>query len=104
MARRVLTNCWYVSWVSPSDWQPGSSRSPRSRKTKAFQNEREAKQFAKSMLSEGFEVTAGTLNPHLPKCLITASGIDQWVDEKERRDTAPKPSAAWSSSGSRRDL
>jgi hypothetical protein len=45
------------------------------------------------MLSEGFEVTAGTLNPHLPKRVITASEIDQWVNGKERRDTAPKPSA-----------
>jgi DNA-binding MarR family transcriptional regulator len=59
--------------ASPSEWQPGSSRAPRSRKTKAFKNESEAKRFAKSMLSEGFEVTAGTLNPHLPKCLIGVS-------------------------------
>jgi hypothetical protein len=27
-------------------------------------------------------IIAGTLNPHLPKCLITASEIDQWVDWK----------------------
>jgi len=99
MAHRVLTNCWYVSCVSPSEWHAESERTSRSRKTKAFQNEREAKRFAKSMLSEGLEVTAGTLNPHLPKRVITASEIDQWVNGKERRDTTPKPSAAWSSSG-----
>jgi hypothetical protein len=91
MARRVLTNCWYVSCVSPSEWHSESERTSRSRKTKAFKNESEAKRFAKSMLSEGFEVTAGTLNPHLPKRVITASEIDQWVNGKERRDTAPKP-------------
>src|ERR1019366_5184713 len=74
-------NCWYVSCVSPSEWHSQSERTSRSRKTKAFKNESEAKRFAKSMLSEGFEVTAGTLNPHLPKRVITASEIDQWVNE-----------------------
>jgi hypothetical protein len=36
------------------------------------------------MLSDGFRVTAGTLNPHQPRRrTITASGINQWIEEKE---------------------
>ena len=88
MARRVLTNCRYVSCVSPSEWHPGSSRAPRSRKTKGFKNESEAKQFAKSMLSEGFEVTAGTLNPHLPKmsnCRLGNRSMGRWKGTARHR-------------------
>src|ERR1035437_11166465 len=45
MAGRVLTNCWYVLCVSPSEWHSQSERTSRSRKTKAFKNESEAKRF-----------------------------------------------------------
>jgi hypothetical protein len=54
------------------------------RKTKAFQTEIEAKQYAKVMLSKALNVTAGTLNPHLPRRrIISASEIEQWISEKE---------------------
>ena len=72
---------WYVTFERGSEWRPCSSRAPSPRKTKSFQNEIEAKRFAKSKLSEGFSVTAGTLNPHRPKRRIAASEIDQWLDE-----------------------
>jgi esterase/lipase len=52
--------------------------------TKPFPTESEAKQFAKAMLSDGFRVTAGTLNPHQPRRrTITASEINQWIEESE---------------------
>jgi hypothetical protein len=77
-------NRWYVSVEAPSVWRPISSRAPSLRKTKAFPTEIEAKKFAKVMLSEGFNVTAGTLNPHLPRRrLVVFSEIEQWVEENE---------------------
>jgi hypothetical protein len=84
MGYPVIINRWYVSVEAPSEWRPTSSRAPSSRKTKAFPIEIEAKQFAKAMLLEGLKVTAGTLNPHLPRRrIIAASEIDQWIEEKE---------------------
>ena len=80
----TITNRWYVSVEGPSEWRPKSLRAPFPRKTKSFSTEREAKQFAEAMLSDGFAVTAGTLNPHQPRRrIITASEIDQWIEEKE---------------------
>jgi hypothetical protein len=41
------------------------------------------------MLSEGFKVMAGTMNPHLPRRLVVASEIDRWIDDTgEQRRTA----------------
>jgi hypothetical protein len=84
MARYLFTiKRWYVSVEAPSEWRPTSSRAPSSRKTRAFQTEIEAKQFAKAMLSDGFKVTAGTLNPHLPRRrLIAFPEIGQWIEEE----------------------
>ena len=80
----TITNRWYVSVQAPSEWRPNSSRAPFPRKTKSFPTESEAKQFAKTMLSDGFRVTAGTLNPHQPRRrTIAASEIDKWIEEKE---------------------
>jgi hypothetical protein len=72
---------WYVTIERGSQWRPCSSRAPSSRKTMSFRDESEAKEFAKAMLSEGFSVTAGTLNPLRPIRRIAASEIDQWLAE-----------------------
>jgi hypothetical protein len=81
---RFSENHWYVSFEAPKQWRPTSSRAPSARQTKAFPTEREAKQFAKAKLSEGMNVTAGTLNPHLPtRRIILASEIEQWISETE---------------------
>ena len=45
--------------------------------------DREAKQFAKAKSSEEWKVTAGTLNPYLPRRQISASEINQWIEEEE---------------------
>jgi hypothetical protein len=80
---RLINNNWYVSTEAPSQWRPTSSRAPSSRRTKAFPNEIDAKQFAKAMLSEGLRVTAGTLNPHWPRRrLIAFPEIGQWIEEE----------------------
>jgi len=80
----IITNRWYVSLQAPSEWRPNSSRAAFSRKTKSFLTEGEAKQFAKAMQSDGFKVSAGTLNPHQPRRRITtASEINQWIEETD---------------------
>jgi len=79
----VIANHWYVSIDRPTRKPPSSSRAPARRQSKSFPNEIEAKQFAKAMLSEGFSVMAGTLNPCLPRRLIAASEIEQWIEESK---------------------
>ena len=79
------TNHWYVTVEAPSKWRAKSSRAPSRRHTKAFPTEIEAKQFAKTMLTEGLKVTiAVTLSPHRPtRRVIAASAIQDWIEEPE---------------------
>jgi hypothetical protein len=51
---------WYVSF------EPKKPRA-HARVTETFPNEREAKKFARARLVDTPNVSAGTLNPHLPK-------------------------------------
>jgi hypothetical protein len=51
---------WYVSF------QPKKPRA-HARVTETFPNEQEAKKFARARLVDTPNVSAGTLNPHLPK-------------------------------------
>jgi hypothetical protein len=44
-----------------------------------FETEEDAKNFARSKLSEGLVVFAGTINPYLPKRLITSHSVASWV-------------------------
>jgi hypothetical protein len=96
MAGKIATACvvyrWYVTVERAGEWRPSSSRAPSSRKTRSFAHEFEAKQFARSMLSEGFSVTAGTLNPHRPKRRVAASEIDLWLGENPGRSMTSRRS------------
>ncbi|WP_312016968.1 hypothetical protein [Bradyrhizobium jicamae] len=47
--------------------------------TKTFATEIDAKQFAKERLDQGLDVTAGTLNPHVPKQIIPSSAMPIWL-------------------------
>jgi hypothetical protein len=66
---------WYVSFELP----PGKRTSARA--TETFRNERGAKKFARAKLVDTPNVTAGTLNPHLPKRTIAATQILEWLEE-----------------------
>jgi len=72
-----LTHTWYVTF------QPGKRgvfpkpRSPR--ETKTFATEAEAKIFARVKLDEGLVVFAGTINPHLPRQLISSEQVPRWL-------------------------
>jgi hypothetical protein len=66
---------WYVSFERPR----GKQNSARA--TETFPNEREAKQFARAKLVDTLNVSAGTLNPHLPKRTIAPTQLLGWLEE-----------------------
>ena len=64
---------WYVSFELP--W----GKRKRAGATETFRSELEAKKFAK--LVDTLNVSAGTLNPHLPEQTIAAAQILEWLEE-----------------------
>jgi hypothetical protein len=77
---------WYVSFeqkrISPA-------KRAFTRATETFRSELEAKEFAKQKLADTQNVSAGTLNPHLPKRVISSAQMSQWLDEPAGTDAAP---------------
>jgi hypothetical protein len=73
---------WYVSFEPRK--LPGKRAHYRA--TETFPNEREAKKFARAKLAETQNVSAGTLNPHLPKRTIAPAQILQWLLELDDPD------------------
>ena len=69
---------WYVSFA-PKKPIPG--RRSFARATETFANESEAKRFAKAKLADTLKVSAGTLNPHVPKRTIASNQIMEWLEE-----------------------
>jgi hypothetical protein len=67
-----MAHIWFVTFeVQKRGPWPKGRRTPR--RTKTFETETEAKDFARSKLNEGLVVFAGTVNPYLPKQLIPSS-------------------------------
>jgi hypothetical protein len=64
---------WYVSFELP----PGKRKHVRL--TETFPNERDAKRFAEAKLVDTLNVSAGTLNPHLPKRRIAPTQMLEWL-------------------------
>jgi hypothetical protein len=75
MAANKSQGTWYVSFELPR------GKRNHARMTETFTNEREAKIFARAKLVDTPNVTAGTLNPHLPKRTIAATQILEWLEE-----------------------
>ena len=71
---------WYVSFER-KDRQPGRNHPLREAET--FQNEQEAKAFAKARLADGLNINAGTINPHLPKRTISSKQLRDWLNEPD---------------------
>jgi hypothetical protein len=71
---------WYVSFQSN---ELVRKRTRVIRGTEVFQNEPDAKAFARAKLADASDVNAGTLNPHLPKRTITSRQMLDWVSEPE---------------------
>jgi len=81
---------WYVSAEVRRRGVLPKLRSPR--ETTTFATENEAKLFARAKLDEGLAVFAGTINPHLPRRLIPASGIQAWLAEDQVDAGVPRES------------
>ena len=80
---------WYVSFELPKlDLRATTRRSPRQSKT--FFTEDEARAFASEKCKECLIVSAGTLNPHLPRRTIPSAAIHLWIAECIRDTTVDK--------------
>jgi hypothetical protein len=81
--------CARVSWlISPKtrgtshlNCSGGTDRTQGRPKT--FRSELDAKKFARAKLAETQHVTAGTLNPHLPKRTIAPAQMLEWLKEPD---------------------
>jgi hypothetical protein len=71
---------WYVVFAVPK-----TAKRRGRRVTETFENESQAREFARQKTSEGLLVNAGTINPHLPKRAIASSDIQQWIEEVPKR-------------------
>jgi hypothetical protein len=76
---------WYVCY-QPRDPYRGPKECRRHSET--FSNELEAKVFAKSRLADARKITAGTINPHLPKRVIGSAQIIEWLNEENDASAA----------------
>jgi hypothetical protein len=73
---------WYVSF------ELRRGKRAHTRATETFPNEREAKKFARAKLVDTPNVSAGTLNPHLPKRTIAPTQMLEWLEEPDEADLA----------------
>jgi hypothetical protein len=76
MARRTVTDCWFVSVETPKLL---GRRSVSARQTETFPTEAEAKRHAKDMLSNRNKIFAGTLVSAPVRRFISGSEIDSWI-------------------------
>ena len=80
-----MSPTWYVTVEVHKRGILPKQRSPRL--TTTFETEAEAKNFAHARLQEGLVVFAGTINPYLPRQLITSHDIAAWVAEGRQEPT-----------------
>ena len=71
-------NTWYVSAYIPDKEKTGYY----SRRSQSFTSDSDAKAFAAAELAAGVEVSAGTINPVVPKRIVGPSQIRKWLAEK----------------------
>jgi hypothetical protein len=69
-------NHWFVSYSV-------KSRSSRRyvRVTKTFDTEDHARRFAREIAASGLRLTAGTINPHAPKRVVSSAEIETWLEK-----------------------
>jgi hypothetical protein len=81
----MMKQTWYVTFEMP--WRGTAVRRRRSRSTRTFVTETEAKNFARAKFDEGLVVTAGTIIPHLPRRAIASGRIPSWLEEGQEQDS-----------------
>jgi hypothetical protein len=72
-----IPNTWYVAISVPHKNKTGYY----SRRSRTFASEADAKRYAAARIAEGVELSAGTLNPVVPKRTIGPLQIEQWLSE-----------------------
>lgn len=80
-----MQHTWYVTFAVPKSGTLVQRRNPRL--TKTFDTEAEARDFARKKFEDGLIVTAGTINPHLPRRAIPSERIPAWLESCD----APEP-------------
>ena len=72
---------WYVTVEVHKRGTLPRRRSPRL--TSTFENEAEAKSFARAKLQEGLVVFADTINPYVLRQLVPSHDIAAWAVEEQ---------------------
>ena len=87
-----MNHTWYVTFEVPrSGTLVLRRRNPRL--TKTFETEAEARDFARPKFDGGLIVTAGTINPHLPRRAIPSEEIPAWLESGQAPETTDKEDA-----------
>jgi hypothetical protein len=73
-----MNHIWYVTFEVPKSGTLVQRRNPRLSKT--FETEAEARTFARTKFNAGLIVTAGSINPHLPRRAIPSEEIPAWLE------------------------
>jgi hypothetical protein len=76
---------WYVALEVQKRGALPRRRSPRA--TRTFENETDAKNFARAKFNEGLIVYAGTINPYSPRKVIPSSSIPLWLERRQEQET-----------------
>src|SRR5260370_14114429 len=84
--RLIMANKSQGTWYGSFELPRGNRKHARA--TETFRSELEAKKFARAKLVDTLNVSAGTLNPHLPKRTIAAAQILEWLEEPDEADLA----------------
>jgi hypothetical protein len=78
--KRLPPKTWFVSF-RPNDADRLPQANGQRRMSETFATEAEAKAFAAERLADSADITAGTLNPVVPKRTLGSAGIKAWLDE-----------------------
>jgi hypothetical protein len=87
VAVKKTQKTWYVSIYIPTKEKHGHY----SRRSQTFACESDAKRFAEAKIAAGAEVSAGTLNPVVPKRIVGPSQIEQWLSEETSNPASTDP-------------
>jgi hypothetical protein len=70
---------WYVSFFTHGDPTLRGANRKYARATRSFKTEADAKSFAREIVENGWTASAGTLNPHLPKKIVSPDRVVDWI-------------------------
>lgn len=71
---------WYVSFGADKSLKNSDGMAAPARTTRTFKSEADARLFAMEIIRKGWSASAGTLNPHQPKQMISPSDVESWAD------------------------